>query len=78
MVPVPTPLLNNVTDTALIFEGGGMRGSFSAGVVTALLDGEVHCDWVGGISAGSSCLVNYVARDTERAERHPHPHRHRR
>lgn len=69
MVPVPTPLLNNVTDTALIFEGGGMRGSFSAGVVTALLDGEVHCDWVGGISAGSSCLVNYVARDTERARR---------
>lgn len=62
-------LTTNVTDTALIFEGGGMRAAFSSGVVAALLTAEVHCNWVGGISAGSSCTANYLARDPERAER---------
>ncbi|AQP44882.1 patatin-like phospholipase family protein [Tessaracoccus flavus] len=62
-------ITTNVSDTALIFEGGGMRAAFSSGVLAALLEGGVHCDWVGGISAGSSCLVNYVSRDPLRAER---------
>lgn len=64
-----TQLSNNVTDTALIFEGGGMRASFSSGVVSVLLEAGIHCGWVGGISAGSSCLANYLARDAARAER---------
>lgn len=63
------PLTNNVTDTALIFEGGGMRGSFTSGVVATLLEAGIQADWVGGISAGTTCLANYVARDAERAER---------
>lgn len=62
-------LASNVTDTALIFEGGGMRAAFTSGVVAALLQAEVHCDWVGGISAGSSCLANYITRDPVRAEK---------
>lgn len=61
------PLHSNVTDVALIFEGGGMRASHSSGVLNALLGGEVHCDWVGGISAGSSCTANYLSRDQDRA-----------
>lgn len=65
-VPVMT---STVTDTALVFEGGGMRAAFSSGVLAALLDAGIHLDWVGGISAGSSCTVNYVSRDTGRAER---------
>lgn len=65
----PVQLTNNVTDTALVFEGGGMRAAYSSGVLAALLEAEIHCDWVGGISAGSSCLVNYVSRDAARAER---------
>lgn len=69
MPRVETPIVSNVMDTALIFEGGGLRGSFTAGVVTTLLAGEVFCDWVGGISAGSTNLVNYVARDAPRARR---------
>ena len=52
-------LKSNVTDTALIFEGGGMRASYSSGVLAALLEAEVYADWVGGISAGSSCLANF-------------------
>lgn len=60
---------SNVEDVALVFEGGGMRASHSAGVLTAILDAGVHCNWVGGISAGSSCTVNYLVRDRERARR---------
>ncbi len=62
-------LTSNVTDTALIFEGGGMRASYSSGLVATLLGADIHIDWVAGISAGSSCTVNYLARDAERAER---------
>lgn len=46
-----------------------MRAAFSSGVLAALLADGIHADWVGGISAGSSCTVNYVARDPARAER---------
>lgn len=62
-------LRSNVTDTALIFEGGGMRASYSSGVLAALLDAEVYVDWVAGISAGSTCLANYLTRDGARARR---------
>ena len=68
-VPTATDLIPTAADTALIFEGGGMRGSFSTGILTALLEAEVFCGWVGGISAGSSCLVNYASRDAERGRR---------
>ncbi|AQX15079.1 MULTISPECIES: patatin-like phospholipase family protein [Tessaracoccus] len=64
-----TEITSTVTDTALIFEGGGMRAAYSSGVLAVLLEAGIHCDWVGGISAGSSCTVNYVAQDAERAER---------
>ena len=60
-------LTSNVTDTALIFEGGGMRAAYTSAVVATLLNAGVHCDWVGGISAGSSNTVNYLSRDARRA-----------
>lgn len=62
-------LTSNVADTALIFEGGGMRAAFSSGVLAVLLQAGIHTEWVGGISAGSSCVANYMARDAARAER---------
>lgn len=46
-----------------------MRATYSAGVVSALLEAGIHADFVAGISAGSSCTVNYVARDAQRARR---------
>lgn len=69
--PVSSPgtLSSNVTDTALIFEGGGMRGSYTAGAVTTLLGAGIHFDWVGGISAGASHTCNYISRDAPRARR---------
>ncbi|MDR1851065.1 MAG: patatin family protein [Propionibacteriaceae bacterium] len=56
-----------ITDTALIFEGGGMRAAYSAGAVATLLENGIDFSWVAGISAGSSCTVNYVSRDAKRA-----------
>lgn len=66
----PTPLAApNVTDTALIWEGGGMRAAYSSGVLVTLLAHGVHVGWVGGISAGSSCTCNYVTQDADRARK---------
>lgn len=61
------PILPTVTGTALIFEGGGMRASYTSGMVVALLEAGLHLDWVGGISAGSSNTANYLSRDPWRA-----------
>ena len=62
-------LISNVKDTALIFEGGGMRASYTAGLLNNLLENDIYFDYVAGISAGASCSVNYLARDTGRAKR---------
>ncbi len=59
-------LFSNIKDTALIFEGGGMRASFTAGLVSALLEEGIYFDYVAGISAGSSHAVNYLSRDNYR------------
>ncbi len=65
--PTSEELASNVTDTALVFEGGGMRASYTSAVVVELLRAAIHFDWVGGISAGSSNAVNYLGRDAVRA-----------
>ena len=59
--------LTHIDDTALVFEGGGMRGAYTAGVVTTLLDEGIDFPHVSGISAGSSHVANYVSRDSARA-----------
>lgn len=58
----------HITDTALIFEGGGMRGAYTAAMVRVLLKENLFLDWVAGISAGSSHLINYVSRDPDRGQ----------
>ncbi|WP_115685001.1 patatin family protein [Corynebacterium senegalense] len=55
-------------DTALIFEGGGMRNSYTAPCVVKLIEEEVRFGWVGGVSAGSSHTVNYLSGDAWRAK----------
>lgn len=56
----------NVTDTALVFEGGAMRAVFSAAMVQALLEADVNFGWVCGNSAATSHVAYYIARDPER------------
>ena len=60
-------LSSNIFDCALIFEGGGMRASYSAAVVNKLLEQGVYFDHVYGVSAGASNTVNYLSRDLYRA-----------
>ncbi|HCX03129.1 MAG TPA: patatin family protein, partial [Clostridiales bacterium] len=60
---------NNIKDTALIFEGGGMRASYTAGILNNLLENKLYFNYIAGISAGSSHTVNYVSRDKERAKK---------
>ena len=60
------PLTNNVHGCALVFEGGGYRGAYTAGMVNLLLERGIHFDYACGISAGSSHTINYVSRDQTR------------
>ena len=62
-------LANNVFDTALIFEGGGMRVSYTCAVANVLLENGIYFDNVYGLSAGASNTVNYVSRDIYRTRR---------
>ena len=60
------PLTNNVHGCALVFEGGGYRGAYTAGMVNLLLEKGIYFDYACGISAGSSHTINYVSRDQTR------------
>ena len=57
---------NNVHGCALVFEGGGYRGAYTAGMVNLLLEQGIYFDYACGISAGSSHTINYVSRDQMR------------
>lgn len=64
--PIQTP---NITDAAIIFEGGAMRGGYSAGILGGLIDDGLIFEYSAGISAGSSCVINYAAQMPERARK---------
>lgn len=61
------PVLIDARDTALIFEGGGTRNSYTAPVVEKLIANNVQFGWVGGVSAGASHTLNFASRDAERS-----------
>lgn len=46
-----------------------MRVAYTSAVVVELLNQGIYLNYVAGISAGSSNLVNYMSRDPERARR---------
>lgn len=56
----------HVPDTVLMFEGGGMRASYTAGMVSLLMENNITFDYVCGISAGASHTVNYLSKDIQR------------
>lgn len=61
------PLRANVSDVALIFEGGAMRAAYTAGVVVKLIEHGIVFPFVAGISAGATNTLNYVSSDAWRA-----------
>ena len=62
-------LKNNVHDCALVFEGGGYRAAYTAGMANVLLEQDIYFDEVVGISAGASHAVDYLSRDQSRIHR---------
>ena len=59
---------STVRDVALIFEGGGMWNSYSAGALTVMLENGLFFDDVYGLSAGATNAIDYLSRDVRRAE----------
>lgn len=55
-------------NTALIFEGGGMRNAYTAAVVETLLENNIIFPKVYGISAGTVLAACYASRDPRRAK----------
>ena len=62
----PAPITHGPDDVALVFESGGMRGAYTAGLVRVMLEAGLSFPWVGGISAGCTNTCNFVSRDTWR------------
>lgn len=56
----------NLNQTALILEGGGMRGVYTAGVLRYFMDQNLYLPYVIGVSMGACNGANYVAHQPER------------
>ena len=56
--------------TALILEGGAMRGLYSAGVLDVFMRNNINVDVVYGVSAGALFGLNYKSRQIGRAIRY--------
>ncbi len=55
-----------IEKTALVLEGGGFRGIFTAGILEVFLQNKLYFDYAVGVSAGASYGVSYVTRQINR------------
>lgn len=51
--------------TSLVLEGGGMRGAYTAGALSWLIENNIEFDNAYGISTGAVHLTNYLLKDTK-------------
>ncbi len=51
--------------TALVLEGGGLRGAYTAGALSWLIDNGISFDHAYGISTGAVWLANYLMKSKE-------------
>lgn len=59
----------NIDDhTALVLEGGGMRGVFTCGVLDCLMDHNIRFPYTIGVSAGACNGLSYMSRQRGRAK----------
>lgn len=56
--------------TALVLEGGAMRGLYSAGVIDVFMENNIKADVIYGVSAGALFGLNYKSRQKGRALRY--------
>ena len=61
--------MNNLK-TALIMEGGAMRGMFTCGVIDVLLENNIRFDGAAGISAGAVFGCNFISKQIGRPIRY--------
>lgn len=54
--------------TALVLEGGGMRGVFTSGVLDYMIDYNITFPYLVGVSAGSSNALSYAAHQRGRGK----------
>lgn len=53
----------------LVLEGGGMRGSYTLGILDVLLEEKLYFPYVIGVSAGACNAASYVSRQLGRGQR---------
>lgn len=51
-----------MSKVALVLEGGGLRGVFTAGVIDNFLENDINFDYVVGVSAGACNTFAYIAK----------------
>lgn len=56
--------------TAIVLEGGGMRGLYTAGVLDILMEENIYTDMAIGVSAGCLFGINYKSKQKGRALRY--------
>ncbi len=56
--------------TALILEGGGMKGLYTAGVLDVLMENNIETDIAAGVSAGALFGINYKSKQIGRVLRY--------
>ena len=54
--------------TALVLEGGGMRGVFTSGVLDWMIDHDITFSYLVGVSAGSSNALSYASQQRGRGK----------
>ena len=57
-----------IKNVALVLQGGGTRGAFTAGVLDVLMENHIEFSYVIGTSAGALNAVNYVSGDIGRSK----------
>ncbi|MCL2720999.1 MAG: patatin family protein [Treponema sp.] len=55
-----------LTNAALVLEGGGLRGTFTSGVLRRFTDDKLYFKYVIGVSMGACNAANYVSLQPER------------
>jgi predicted patatin/cPLA2 family phospholipase len=58
--------MNPINNVALVLEGGGFRGIYTAGVLDVLMQEGLLFDYLIGVSAGAAYSVSYISRQYRR------------
>ena len=54
-------------DTGLILEGGGMRATYTTGVLDFFMDRDIYFRHIYGVSAGACHACSYISKQRGRA-----------